>query len=225
MDTATTASQRSTGQPGGWWAWLFGIPLTALFLLAGLWLFAGVLAPGYYASFLFAGGWFVLAMFLLRPVRGRVRALDRPIRYTYLATAAVLVIVVALTTFRDDTVDERVASAGAGNEQLASGQFVGVAHAASGTAAAVRLAGGGTRLTFTDLDTDNGPDLRVYLVAGDVGADSDVREFRDLGALKGNKGTQQYTIPPGVDLDRYATVVIWCRAFTVAFAKAPLASS
>jgi len=195
------------------------------FLLAGLWIFAGVLAPGYYASFVLAAGWFVLAMFLLRPVRSRVRALDRPIRYTYLATAAVLVVVVSLTTFRDDTVDERAVSAGSGNEQLSSGQFVGVAHDASGTAAAVRVAGGETKLTLTDLDTDNGPDLRVYLVAGTVEGDSDVQDFQDLGALKGNKGTQQYTIPPDVDLDRYATVVIWCRAFTVAFAKAPLASS
>ncbi len=147
-------------------------------------------------------------MFLLRPVGSRVRALDRPIRYTYLATAAVLVVVVALTTFRDDSVDERVVSAGAGNEQVASGLFVGVAHDASGTAAAVRVAGGGTKLTLTDLDTDNGPDLRVYLVAGNVGSDSDVRDFRDLGGLKGNKGTRQYAIPPGVDLDRYSTVVI-----------------
>lgn len=225
MDATTSASQSSAGQSGGLWAWLIGVPLTEVFLLVGLWFFAGFLAPGYYASFVLAAGWFVLAMFLFRPVRSRVRALDRPIRYAYLATSAVLVVVMALTTFRDDTVDERVVSAGAGNQRVASGQFVGLAHDASGSAAAVRVAGGGTRLTLTDLDTDNGADLRVYLVAGNVGSDSDVRDFRDLGALKGNKGTQQYTIPPGVDLNRHSTVVIWCQAFSIAFAVAPLAST
>ncbi len=80
-------------------------------------------------------------------------------------------------------------------------------------------------LTVTDLDTDNGPDLRVYLVAGPVVNDSDVGEFVDLGGLKGNKGTQQYSIPAGTDTERYSTVVIWCRAFTVSFAKAELAAS
>ena len=226
MDAATTASKASTGRhSGGWWAWLVGVPLTVSFLLAELWFFAGFLAPGYYASFLFAAGWFVLAMVLLRPVRNRVRVLDRPIRYTYLGTAVVLVFVVALTTFRDDRVDEQVVVAGAGNDVVASGQFVGEAHDPSGAAAVVRVAGGETMLTFTDLATDNGPDLRVYLVAGAVERDSDVQDFRDLGALKGNKGTQQYAVPPEVDLDRYATVVIWCRAFSIAFASAVLASS
>ncbi|MEO5576308.1 MAG: DM13 domain-containing protein, partial [Gaiellaceae bacterium] len=78
---------------------------------------------------------------------------------------------------------------------------------------------------FTGLDIANGPDLRVYLVAGPVADDSDVSEFVDLGRLKGNKGTQQYSIPTGTDTARYATVVIWCRAFTVGFAKAALGAS
>ena len=47
--------------------------------------------------------------------------------------------------------------------------------------------------------------------------------FEDLGGLKGNKGMQQYDVPAG--LDRYATVVIWCRAFTIAFGKADLERS
>ena len=151
--------------------------------------------------------------------------LNRPLQLTYLTTAVVLVVVVSLTTFRDDTVDEQVVAAGAGNERVASGEFSGVAHDASGTAALVRLADGSTKLTFTDLDTDNGPDLRVYLVAGDVESDGDVQDFQDLGTLKGNRGTQQYAVPADVDLDRYTTVVVWCRAFSIAFATAPLESA
>ena len=51
----------------------------------------------------------------------------------------------------------------------------------------------------------------------DGGADGAV----DLGALKGNRGDQQYAIPRGVDVAR-RTVVIWCRAFSVPFGSARL---
>jgi RNA polymerase sigma-70 factor (ECF subfamily) len=44
----------------------------------------------------------------------------------------------------------------------------------------------------------------------------------DLGALKGNRGDQQDTVPPGLDTERYDTAVIWCRAFSVNFAAADL---
>ena len=37
-----------------------------------------------------------------------------------------------------------------------------------------------------------------------------------------HKGRAQYEIPRGLDLDRYSTVVIWCRAFSANFARAPL---
>jgi len=50
----------------------------------------------------------------------------------------------------------------------------------------------------------------------------EVDEFTDLGSLKGNKGNQQYELPQEVDLGRPHTVVIWCRAFSVNFARAPL---
>ena len=43
----------------------------------------------------------------------------------------------------------------------------------------------------------------------------------DLGALKGNRGDQQYRIPDGVRLAGH-TVVIWCRAFSAPFGKATL---
>jgi hypothetical protein len=75
-------------------------------------------------------------------------------------------------------------------------------------------------LTLTGFEVDNGPELRVHLAAGDAG-DGDVRDFHDLGALKGNRGDQQYAIPRGVDLGRCSTAVVWCRAFSVAVAGAP----
>jgi hypothetical protein len=57
---------------------------------------------------------------------------------------------------------------------------------------------------------------------GPATSEDDVDDFVDLGGLKGNKGNQQYEISADVDLRRYSTAVIWCRAFSVLFALAPL---
>jgi hypothetical protein len=67
--------------------------------------------------------------------------------------------------------------------------------------------------------------IRDDVVDGPVSGDGDVDDFVDLGGLKGNVGDQQYAIPPRTDLARYSTVVVWCRAFTVSFAKAEPAAA
>jgi len=46
----------------------------------------------------------------------------------------------------------------------------------------------------------------------------------DLGALRGNRGDQEYALPADVDPAGIGRVVIWCRAFTVAFGEATLRS-
>ena len=46
--------------------------------------------------------------------------------------------------------------------------------------------------------------------------------FVDLGALKGNIGNQNYTIPANVKLDEYKSVSIWCRRFAVNYGEASL---
>jgi len=110
----------------------------------------------------------------------------------------------------------------AGPVLLARGKFHSGEHATSGTAALLRRPDGSTVITLTDLDTSPGPDLRVQLVPGQDGGTA---RAVDAGALRGNRGTQQYTVPPGTDLDRVGAVVIWCRAFSVAFGTAPLAAA
>jgi len=226
---------RTSPAPAGTplWLKLTAIPVTVALLLAGLWFFAGVVAPGYDSSIGLGAAWFVAASLAIRfGLRARP-GLKRPVQLTYLATAVVVAGIFAWTTFRDTTVVEDVATgvaasqaqapaSGGDNVELANGTFEGLAHGASGMAAVVELASGERVLTFTDLDTDNGPDLRVYLSAQPVGSDGDAADFVDLGGLKGNKGTQQYSIPAGTDTERYSTVVIWCRAFSVGFAKATL---
>ncbi len=48
------------------------------------------------------------------------------------------------------------------------------------------------------------------------------REYLNLGPLKGNIGSQNYTIPTEADLAGFRSVVIWCRRFAVGFGVAPL---
>jgi hypothetical protein len=100
-----------------------------------------------------------------------------------------------------------------------SGTFESDAHPTSGTAVVL---GNGTDqrfLRFENFETDNGPDLNVYLVNSSTG---DVSDFVDLGDLKGNIGEQNYEIPVGVDLDVYDEVVVWCVRFGVGFGDALL---
>jgi hypothetical protein len=110
----------------------------------------------------------------------------------------------------------------AGPVALSQGQFVSVAHDTSGGAALIRQPDGTLLVTLTDLATDPGPDLRVYLVPGDG---SNVDGAADIGALKGNVGTQQYTVPADIAADSIGGVVIWCRAFSVNFGYATLVAS
>lgn len=107
---------------------------------------------------------------------------------------------------------------------LSSGRFRSLEHTTSGTAAILELPDGRKFLRFDDLDTSNGPDLRVYLSEIPAGDDwfAYGKRFVDLGDLKGNIGDQNYLLPDDIDLERYHSAVIWCRRFKVGFGVAPL---
>ena len=111
-------------------------------------------------------------------------------------------------------------------KELASGTFRSLEHGTTGVVRVVELADGSRFVRLEDLDTSDGPDLRVYLtdqpVSDDWGVWDDGR-YVDLGALKGNVGDSNYRIPADVDLSGFRTAVIWCRRFTVGFAVAPIA--
>ncbi len=129
---------------------------------------------------------------------------------------------------QDTTVDEAAPtsapSASASASVLGTGTFRPLAHTVSGTASFVR-AGDDVSLRFEDFEVENGPDLFVYLSAGDPGGPGRALadDFVDLGRLKGNVGNQNYAVPADTDLERYDTAVVWCRRFTVAFAAAEIA--
>ena len=90
-------------------------------------------------------------------------------------------------------------------------------HKGSGDAKIFALPDGTSLLRMENFQVTNGPDLFVYLATDDTASD-----FVNLGRLKGNQGNQNYTIPEGTDLDKYNSVLIWCRAFSVLFSTADL---
>ena len=103
----------------------------------------------------------------------------------------------------------------------AASEFISLDHGTSGTALVVALPDGGVTLRFEDLDTSNGPDL--YVVLTPHAADSGNYDGRlQLGRLKGNRGDQNYDIPPGTDLTAFRSVVIWCERFSSPFGAAPV---
>lgn len=111
--------------------------------------------------------------------------------------------------------------------EVARGEFVSLDHSTSGVARVLELADGRSIVRLEGLDTDNGPDLYLYLTStGTTGEESAFDDdFVDLGRLKGNKGDQNYDLPVGTDLTRYATVLIWCDRFNSAFGAADLTTS
>ena len=80
----------------------------------------------------------------------------------------------------------------------------------------------------SDFEVGPGPKYHVYLVpkAGirDEAAVKDAM-FVDLGRLRAFKGSQRYSIPAGVDLKNFQSVVIWCEAFSVLISPADLVAA
>lgn len=213
--------------------------VTSAVVVAGVWVTGAVLTEDATRAMLLTGGWFAVAgVAALLLARWR-RTLAWPVIGAWLVTASVVGGYLFLTSTVDQVVNEDVVTAPAGSgttspdaadpsssptsaaqstaaQLVADGRFSPAAHPTKGRAALVRT-GDGTVLTLTRFATDPGPDLRVYLVPGDG---SSVKGGVDLGALRGNKGNQQYDVPADAPT---GAVVIWCRAFSVAFGTAPLA--
>lgn len=76
-----------------------------------------------------------------------------------------------------------------------------------------------------DFEVGPGPKFHVYLVPErNVTPSTAVAKtmYVDLGRLKAFKGSQNYRVPPGVDLSSYGSVVIWCEHFGVLISPAGL---
>jgi len=227
------------------WVAAAAVPVVVLVVLAGVWLTGAVLTEDADVAMVLTGAWFAVAGLLAVVAGLRWRRLAVPVVGAWLVTSVAVGGYLLVTSTVDRVADEAVlvaprsagepgasgdsgASGGAGASGgsgvsdgltlLAEGRFRDAAHPTAGRAQLIERPDGSRALTLTRFQTDPGPDLRVYLVPGDG---SSVRGSVDLGALKGNKGDQQYDVPDGAPA---GAVVIWCRAFSVAFGAAALGS-
>jgi hypothetical protein len=194
---------------------LVSIPIVVAVVAAGVWVTGAALTNDFRASMALTAVWFAVTGLASIVVARRSRSLRVPVLASYVATVAVIGGYLGLSTVREREVDERVSQ----GVELLSGGFRSEEHDTSGDAA-VDNAGGGRVLTLTSFETAPGPDLRVRLVPGDT-ANGAADGAVDLGALKGNRGDQQYRIPDAVLLEG-RTVVIWCRTFSAPFGRARL---
>ncbi|SBV30803.1 Electron transfer DM13 [Micromonospora krabiensis] len=117
------------------------------------------------------------------------------------------------------------------NQVLAGGAFVTHEHATRGRAEIVRRPDGRHLLVLRDLDTSNGPDLRVWLTDQPVLAGTagwrvfDDGEWFEVARLKGNRGDQVYELPSSLVPADFRSVSIWCRRFAVSFGAAELTAT
>ena len=119
----------------------------------------------------------------------------------------------------EDVLEDDMADMGAPTV-VAEGTFAGAqGHDVEGRAVLYRLEDGSHTVRLEGLDSDNGPDLKVWLVT-DL-SDKTAGPI-DLGALKSTRGDQNYAVPASADVSGAAGVSIWCEAFSVEFGTAPL---
>ena len=114
---------------------------------------------------------------------------------------------------------------------LSQGALISHEHKTSGTVKILQLADGSRILRLEDLSTSDGPRVEVWLSDAPVieGFDGwfvfDDGKYESLGAIKGNKGNQNYKIPDDLDLSEFTSVSLWCVTFAVSFGAAELGSN
>ena len=201
--------------------WLL-LPTVAVTFVFGVWVAGGVVTNSFRASMALVALWYAAAGIGVLVVGLRRRRLRAPLWTGYALTAALVGGFLAWSTLRDRVVHERVL-VGVPVTQVARapgrpapavvtlvrGRFGSGEHEKRGVASVVCRRDGRRFVTLTGFDTSPGPDLRVRVGPDDV----------DLGALKGNRGDQQYSVLRGT---RVTSVAIWCRAFSARFGSAEL---
>jgi hypothetical protein len=223
MDTGTTSSASTDASTPrlAWWVRVLGAAGVIGVLALGT-LVLGRLASSDTVALVLTTLLFGAVLVLVALLAWRRRELLIPLGAAFALSAIAVTVLVGIPMLRSTTVAEQVVTAATpGAVVLGSAPFVEIEHAGEGTATLVRQEDGSTVVTLTGFATDPGPDLFVYLTTQDPAtAGGEIGEFVDLGRLKGNKGDQQYVVPAGTDLSTYGTVVVWCRAFDVAFVSA-----
>jgi len=107
----------------------------------------------------------------------------------------------------------------------AAGDFVSDQSATEGTFRIVTEDGQRYLELEESFTTAEAPDLFVLLHKSEVPGSYEADEYVNLGELQQLSGTQRYAIPDDVEIDEYASAVIWCREFDVTMGYASLDGS
>jgi Electron transfer DM13 len=181
------------------------------------------------------------------PKSPRPRSRRRSFRHPLVLVGMVLVVIVAAVgaywfqpwkLFTSKTVHEALPTVsvsqpapGTGKQEpqiLSQGELVSQEHDVTGTVQLLRLPDDSLVVRLQDLDTSDGPDLKVLLTDATVtpGLEGayvfDDGRWVDLGSLKGTNGSANYPVPAGTDIDGLTSVSIWCDRFDVSFGAAEL---
>ena len=114
---------------------------------------------------------------------------------------------------------------------LAQGTLISHEYETSGEVKILQLADGSRILRLENLATSDGPRVEIWLTDAPVieGLDGwfvfDDGNYESLGAMKGNKGNQNYKIPADLDLSDFSSMSLWCVTFSVSFGAAELTPS
>ena len=140
----------------------------------------------------------------------------------FLIVAGIVVVSVGYWLISPLFIDKRVSGEFPQNTSpmvYLSGSFVGFdqVHHGSGDVRVYKTTEGYVIRFEDNFTVANGPDLYVGL-----GRDGKYNGGAQLERLKGNQGSQNYLVPQTLNLDDYNEVWIWCRTFSVGFAKAEL---
>ena len=177
---------------------LVSIPVVVAVVLAGIWVTGGVITNSFTVSMWLTAAWMGLAGVVCLAIAVRSRLLRWPVVGAYVVTAAVAGVYLGSSVFLDKTVNEQVATAAPAPPAAAAEP-----DRQARTPRNVRLRVG-----------------RFESVRHPAAGTATLIRLAKGGRVL-TLGNQQYEIPRGTDLDRYTTAVVWCRAFSVLFARAP----
>ncbi|HEU0245827.1 MAG TPA: DM13 domain-containing protein [Gaiellaceae bacterium] len=198
------------------WLRLILVPVSAFVVGLGIWVTGAVVTNDFRTSMGLTALWFAIVAAVALVVWRRWPALRLPVSAVAVGTFVLVGGYLVVASVRDVKVNEIVVAGPA----LLEGSFAAHAHPTDGVARIVETSSGRV-LTLTSFETDPGPDLYVYVASSRTSGD-DVDGSTQLARLKGNIGNQQYELPSELDVAGGATVVIWCRAFSVSFGAAQL---
>lgn len=75
-------------------------------------------------------------------------------------------------------------------------------------------------LKFINFQSNNGPDLHVYLSASIGNNAQPPTDYIDLGFLKFTQGNFNYELPANFDVANHPHVLVWCAQFRIQFGYA-----